>query len=120
MFYAILWTWIFLEFLVLLKIFFGFLLSFKPPKRNGYIGFRTSKTLENDNAWDFANHECGKLWLFFGCLEFVTSLSVLYLTYDGFKSINELYIPLIYVTFSVITLIITTLIVKRKVDKLKI
>lgn len=120
MYDAIFWTWIFLGFLVFIKIFIGFLLLLKPLNRNGFIGFRTTKTLESDIAWNFANHECGKLYLFFGGLEGITSLFVLYLTYDGFKTLSELYIPLAYITLTVLTMIITTMIVKSKVDKLTV
>lgn len=120
MYDAILWTWIFLGFLVLIKLFIGLLLLLKPLKRNGYMGFRTTKTLESDIVWTFANHECGKLYLFFGGLELIISVFVLYLTYDGFTKLTELYIPLVFVALTVLTMIITTVIVKSKVDKLTV
>ena len=42
---------------------FGRIMEKKPPKKiNGIYGYRTSRSMKNQDTWDFAQTYCGKLW----------------------------------------------------------
>lgn len=47
----------------ILMIVIGKILIKNPPKKiNGIYGYRTSRSRKNQEAWDFAQRYCGKLW----------------------------------------------------------
>ena len=57
--------WIFMLIMVLLitftMIFFGWLLFKKTPKKINYVyGYRTKRSMMNEETWRFANQYCGK------------------------------------------------------------
>lgn len=34
-----------------------------PPKNiNGWIGYRTTRSMKNEDTWQFAHHCCGRIW----------------------------------------------------------
>ena len=42
---------------------FGLMYLKKPPgKVNGWVGYRTSRSMRNQDTWDFAHEYCGRLW----------------------------------------------------------
>ena len=42
---------------------FGLMLLKKPPKKvNGLFGYRTSRSMKNQDTWDFAQQYMGKVW----------------------------------------------------------
>ena len=60
-------TWVSLLLVNLLipaaMIGFGLLLTKKPPKKvNGLYGYRTSRSMKNQDTWDFAQRYMGKVW----------------------------------------------------------
>ena len=45
----------------------GRLLQKKPPKNiNGAFGYRTPRSMKSQDAWDFAQVYCGRLWVRLG------------------------------------------------------
>ena len=45
----------------------GVLFRKRPPKKiNGWYGYRTSRSMASQAAWDFAHRACGRLWLRWG------------------------------------------------------
>ena len=45
----------------------GRLFTKNPPKKvNGFYGYRTSRSMKNQNTWDFAHEYCGRLWVKMG------------------------------------------------------
>ena len=59
--------WIFMLIMVLLipltMIFFGWLLFRKTPKEINYVyGYRTKRSMMNEETWRFANQYFGKAW----------------------------------------------------------
>ena len=47
----------------LLMIVAGFLMEKRPPKKiNGFLGYRTIRSMKNMDTWRFAHSYCGKLW----------------------------------------------------------
>lgn len=64
-------------------ILIGLLMKSHPPKTiNSIIGYRTRRSMRSQEAWDYANSECGRLWSIIGI--FLTVIIVL----------NKLLIPL--------------------------
>lgn len=52
----------------------GAWLRFYPPKtRNRWTGYRTKRSLKSQEAWDFAQRYCGKIWLMAGLIMLVVS-----------------------------------------------
>ena len=65
--------WIFMFIMVLLipltMIFFGWLLFRKTPKEINYVyGYRTKRSMMNEETWRFANQYFGKTWYFCGLI----------------------------------------------------
>ena len=65
--------WIFMLIMVLLipltMIFFGWLLFRKTPKEINYIyGYRTKRSMMNEETWRFANQYFGKVWYLCGLI----------------------------------------------------
>lgn len=51
----------------IIMIFIGIVWSYAPPKRiNSWYGYRTSLSMANQKAWDFAHQHCSKVVLLFG------------------------------------------------------
>ena len=65
--------WIFMFIMVLLipltMTFFGWLLFRKTPKEINYVyGYRTKRSMMNEETWRFANQYCGKAWYLCGLI----------------------------------------------------
>ena len=65
--------WIFMLIIVLLipltMIFFGWLLFRKTPKEINYVyGYRTKRSMMNEETWRFANQYFGKVWYLCGLI----------------------------------------------------
>ena len=65
--------WIFMFIMVLLipltMIFFGWLLFRKTPKEINYVyGYRTKRSMMNEETWRFANQYFGKEWYLCGLI----------------------------------------------------
>ena len=65
--------WIFMLIMVLLipltMIFFGWLLFRKTPKKINYVyGYRTKRSMMNEETWRFANQYFGKVWYLCGLI----------------------------------------------------
>jgi len=58
----------------ILMVIGGAWMKFWPPKdRNSYVGYRTKASMKSQEAWDFAQQYCGKLWLGVGLVMLVVS-----------------------------------------------
>jgi len=62
-----LWFWVFMVIsnliVPLLMIGVGRMMMVNPPKTiNRVFGYRTSRSMKNQETWDFAQVYCGKLW----------------------------------------------------------
>ena len=65
--------WIFMFIMVLLipltMIFFGWLLFRRTPKEINYVyGYRTKRSMINEETWRFANQYFGKVWYLCGLI----------------------------------------------------
>lgn len=56
-------------------LYFGQRFLKKPSKNiNGLYGYRTSRSMKNQQTWDFAHQVCGKLWFRAGAVMLPLSL----------------------------------------------
>ena len=60
--------WVFMLVMNLLipavMIGFGRMMEKKPPREiNSIYGYRTSRSMKNQDTWDFAHEYCGRLWV---------------------------------------------------------
>ena len=47
------------------------------PKRiNGFLGYRTSRSMKNMDTWRFAHEYCGRLWWIIGLIMLLPSVAV--------------------------------------------
>ncbi len=74
--------WIFMFLMVLLipgtMIGFGAIFRYHPPKeRNSLYGYRTGRSMKDQESWDFAHRYCGKLWFWWGLILLVLSVPVM-------------------------------------------
>lgn len=57
-------------------LYFGWRFQKHPPKRiNSLYGYRTARSMKNQQTWDFAHQVCGKLWFRVGLILLPVSLA---------------------------------------------
>lgn len=96
-------------------IVIGYLMNKYPPKKPNYlIGYRTRKSIQNNDIWKTANQYCGALWIKLGLLMLIITSIISILSY--YELINFTENLLIIVTVSeVIILVQTIFIVENKI-----
>ncbi|MGL4570807.1 MAG: SdpI family protein [Clostridium sp.] len=54
-------------------VILGIILKMKPPKKiNHFYGYRTTRSMASQKAWDYAQVTYGKLWLNIGAVLFIS------------------------------------------------
>ena len=105
----------------LMMLIFGWRFLAKPPKKiNGFYGYRTTRSMKNQQTWDYAHQVCGKLWFRAGAV--MLSLSLLAMLPLLGRGIEGQSIWLIVVVGVQIVVMLATLFpveraLKRKFDK---
>lgn len=62
----------------LTMLFFGWLLFRKTPKEINYVyGYRTKRSMMNEETWKFANQYFGKLWYLCGLISVPLSVTAI-------------------------------------------
>ena len=79
--------WIFMFIMVLLipltMIFFGWLLFRRTPKKINYVfGYRTKRSMRNEETWKFANQYLGKVWYLCGLLSAPLSVIAMAIVFE--------------------------------------
>ena len=53
----------------LMMIVLGMIMIKRPPKTiNRFVGFRTKRSMKNQDTWQFAHKHCGRSWLILGLI----------------------------------------------------
>ncbi len=56
-------------FIPLIILFAGWMMQKHPPKNiSSWHGYRTKRSMQSQEAWDFAQRYCGRLWIRLGLL----------------------------------------------------
>lgn len=102
-------------------LYFGWRFLNKPPKNiNSMYGYRTSRSMKNQQTWDYAHQVCGKLWFRAGIV--MLPLSLLAMLPALGKDTQVLGIWLMGVVLVQVVVMIATIFpvekaLKRKFDK---
>jgi uncharacterized membrane protein len=86
----------------IIMVIFGLILKFKPPSKiNGFYGYRTTRSMKSQNAWDYAQRRIGALWLYIGVILYIAiAISML------FSPASKEYLSLIHGGIGMIALLI--------------
>ena len=92
---------------------FGLVFLKNPPKNiNSFYGYRTKRSMKNQDTWDFAHHVCGKIWLVCGLVSLPFSLVPVWLAVDKSKDVVSL-TGLIVLGLQVVLLLVSLTPVER-------
>ena len=96
---------------------FGWRFLKKPPKHiNSFYGYRTSRSMKNQQTWDFAHQVCGRLWFRWGLVLLPLSLLAMLLVLG--KDVEELGVWLMGVTVIQIVVLLGSIVpVERALKK---
>ena len=96
-------------------IVIGYLMNKYPPKKpNWFIGYRTRKSIQNNDIWKTANQYCGALWIKLGILMIIITSIIFVLVYLNLINFTENLLIIVTIT-EVIILVQTIFIVENKI-----
>lgn len=62
-------------FVPILMLVIGIVFQKHAPKEiNGFLGYRTRRSMQSQEAWDYANKRMGEIWLALGVILLVVSI----------------------------------------------
>ncbi len=98
-------------------LYFGWRFLKKPPKHiNSFYGYRTSRSMKNQQTWDFAHQVCGRLWFRWGLVLLPLSLLAMLLVLG--KDTEELGVWLMWVTVIQVVVLLGSIVpVERALKK---
>lgn len=98
-------------------LYFGWRFLKKPPKHiNSFYGYRTSRSMKNQQTWDFAHQVCGRLWFRWGLV--LLPLSLLAMLLVPGKDAEELGLWLMGVTVIQVVVLLGSIVpVERALKK---
>ncbi|MEG1480832.1 SdpI family protein [Clostridium sp.] len=91
-------------------IILGIVLKIKPPKKiNGFYGYRTTRSMLSQKAWDYAQVTCARLWVVLGIILFIVTI-----IWNFIVPIREEYSFVIIMPVGILVLLIPIPIVEKK------
>ena len=67
-----------------IMLYFGRRFQKKPPEKINHIyGYRTSRSMKNQETWRFAHETCGRLWVRLGAVLLLLSLAAAAMTFGS-------------------------------------
>ena len=87
--------------LFLMSIIFNL---FPPKKINNFYGYRTPRTIQNQDIWEFANSVFNKTLLSYSAIGFLASMLLTYLYQDFMDS----WFPMAFLFFTLLVCIVKT------------
>ena len=80
--------WLFVTVMDLLvpaiMLYFGRRFQKKPPEKSNQIyGYRTARSMKNQETWRFAHETCGRLWVRLGAVLLLLSLAAAAMTFGS-------------------------------------
>ena len=65
-----------------IMLYFGWRFQKKPPEKiNQIYGYRTARSMKNQETWRFAHETCGRLWVRLGAVLLLLSLAAAAMTF---------------------------------------
>ena len=87
---------------------FGLVFEKRPPKKINYVyGYRTTRSMKNQDTWQFAHRFCGRLWKRLGCIALLITLLFTIFTWNfdeealGYTSLALLFLQVILLFASI-------------------
>lgn len=99
-----------------MKIIFGAILAYKTPSLNWVFGYRTPRSMKNDEAWLYANKLAGKIWLVMGPIEIMIFIPLVILFEDITLYLIITFLPLV---LTIIMMIVIEFKLRKINNKLK-
>lgn len=88
-----------------LMFFISLIFYFFPPKKiNSLYGYRTHRTMQNDDIWFFANGLFNKTLVKYAAISFVAALALAYL----YPNLMTSWFPMVFLLFTLLVCILTT------------
>ena len=73
----------------LIMLYFGWRFQRHPPRNiNSLYGYRTTRSMKNQQTWDFAHRVCGKIWFWAGLILLPVSLVAMLFSWG--RSVEEI------------------------------
>ena len=67
-----------------IMLYFGWRFQKKPPEKiNQIYGYRTARSMKNQETWRFAHETCGRLWVRLGAVLLLLSLAAAAMTFGS-------------------------------------
>lgn len=85
---------------------------YTPKSINGLVGYRTSRSMINQDTWNFANKYCASLWIKIGIITTVVS-SLIYILFD----VNEI-VSIVIVLIQTFLLLLSIIPVEKALKKI--
>ena len=63
--------------------------KYPPKKINWVIGYRTRKSMKNEEDWKFANQYCGRIWIITGLIMLAVTLIIFGIFYSNIINYTE-------------------------------
>lgn len=96
----------------IITIITGYLMYRHTPKSiNGLVGYRTSRSMINQDTWNFANKYCASLWIKLGIITTVISF-LIYILFD----VNEI-VSIVIVLIQTFLLLLSIIPVEKALKK---
>lgn len=103
----------------ILIITVGYLMHRYPPKKiNWFIGYRTRKSMKNEEYWKLANQYCGKMWVKIGLMMLVIALVLFVVFYLNIIDYTEDILTIIILIQTVIIILPIFLVEKKLKSKI--
>lgn len=107
------WFWWFIfacDLLIpIIMLVFGIIMYKHAPKNINFIfGYRTTRSMKNDDTWKFAHEYCGRLWWKLGLIMLPTTALVHIPFYNSDENVVSI-VSLVVMTIQVIVLIVSIL-----------
>jgi len=84
---------------------FSLIFYFFPPKKiNSFYGYRTHRTMQNQDVWDFANTLFNKNLLVYATLSFVAAIVLTYLN----PTLMTSWFPMAFLIFTIVICVVAT------------
>ena len=93
----------------------GYLMYKYPPQKvNWFVGYRTIRSMKNENVWEKANKYCGKLWIKIGLIMVVLASVLAILSYIKIVIFSETCLAII-ILCEILPLLLSGLMVEKEI-----
>lgn len=97
----------------------GYLMNKYPPKKvNWFVGYRTRKSMKDENVWKMANEYCGSLWIKIGTIMLAIASLICILSYFKIIICSETFI-IIFIFCEIVPLLLSGVMVENKLKNYK-